>query len=185
MSTRARSRREVAETLKCYASALLELGRSEPVLARTPLGLMLAEAIRHIDCLRSSLISKADSVGERLHFLVLALLPEHMETVQLALRRAAELARSGSSVSSQFSLICLDFLATNDFRFANEQQRLRFLAKFEKLTGYKLVIVDPDRDRGDGEIVYGIETLERLARGASEERVGGGSGGSEAGQSPT
>lgn len=168
---------EVADTLKRYASALFELGRGTPVLSRAPNGSMLAEVLGGIDKLRSRLISAADSAGERLHFLVLALLPEHMETVQLALGRAAELARGGSSVSSRLSLICLDFLSTNDFRFANEQERLRFLAKYEKLTGYKLIIIDPGAGDG-GEVVYGIETLERLARANETEDA------SRSGQTP-
>lgn len=89
---------------------------------------------------------------------------DQIETVNLALKRASELSNSDKK-GNNLSLICLDFLSTNDFKFADENQRLRFLAKFEKLTGLKLIIVDPSGgDHGEGEVVYGIKTLEKLAR---------------------
>jgi hypothetical protein len=89
---------------------------------------------------------------------------DQIETVNLAMKRSAELSNSDKK-GQNLSLICLDFLATNDFKFADENQRLRFLAKYEKLTGYKLIIIDPEAgDDGEGEVVYGIKTLEKLAR---------------------
>lgn len=87
--------------------------------------------------------------------------PDQLATVEQALQRSAQLSNSDKR-SHNLSLICLDFLATNDFAKADETQRLRFLQKFEKLLGYKLIIVDPEAD----EVVYGIDTLTKLARGA-------------------
>lgn len=84
---------------------------------------------------------------------------DQIETVRLAIKRSSELSNS-DKIGNNLSLICLDFLATNDFRFADETQRLRFLAKFEKLTGLKLIIVSSDVT----EVVYGIDTLEKLAK---------------------
>ena len=84
--------------------------------------------------------------------------PDQLATVEQALQRSAQLSNSDKR-SHNLSLICLDFLATNDFAKADETQRLRFLQKFEKLLGYKLIIVDPEAD----EVVYGIETLTKLA----------------------
>lgn len=84
---------------------------------------------------------------------------DQIETYNLAIQRSMELSNS-DKVGHNVSLVCLDFLATNDFKFANEEQRLRFLAKFEKLMGYKLVIIDPEA----GEVVYGLKSLEKLAR---------------------
>lgn len=84
---------------------------------------------------------------------------DQIETVNLALKRSMELSNS-DKVGHNISLICLDFLATNDFKFANEEQKIRFLAKFEKLLGVKLVIIDPEAN----EVVYGLKTLEKMAR---------------------
>jgi hypothetical protein len=92
------------------------------------------------------------------------LYPDQVESVELALRRAAELSHS-SKKSHNLSLICLDFIATNTFSVANEEMRLRFLQKFETLLGFKLVVIDPLSK----EVVYGIETLENLASAHSEE----------------
>ena len=92
---------------------------------------------------------------------------DQIETVNLAIKRASELSNSDKK-GHNLSLICLDFLSTNDFKFADENQRLRFLAKFEKLMGYKFIIIDPNGgDSGEGEVVYGIKTLEKLARSGS------------------
>lgn len=86
------------------------------------------------------------------------LLGDQIETVNLALKRSAELSNS-DKLGNNLSLICLDFISTNDFGFKDDQQRLRFLAKFEKLMGYKLVVVDPIAR----EVVFGLETLRILA----------------------
>ena len=84
---------------------------------------------------------------------------DQIETVNLAMRRSIELSGS-DKVGHNLSLICLDFLATNDFRFDNEDQKLRFLAKFERLLGYKIIVADPVTS----DILYGVGTLEKLAK---------------------
>jgi hypothetical protein len=88
------------------------------------------------------------------------LLGDQIETVNLALKRSMALS-SSDKVGHNLSLICLDFLMTNDFGFASEEQRLRFLAKFEKLTQYKMILVDQEKN----DIVYGFSTLEKFAKG--------------------
>ncbi len=90
-----------------------------------------------------------------------SLAPDQLETVELALRRASELSNSDKR-GHNLSLIALDFLATNTFTVADEEQRLRFLQKFERLLGFKLIVVDPVAE----EVLYGISTLEKLAKGA-------------------
>jgi hypothetical protein len=86
-------------------------------------------------------------------------LPEQIETVKLAIKRASELSNR-SSPGHNLSLICLDYIATNDFTKASEEQRLRYIAKLEKLMGYKLIVVDPKTK----DIVFGIGTLEKVAK---------------------
>lgn len=108
-----------------------------------------------------------DSAGvpiEKRQRVIADLFGDQIETYELAIKRSMELSRS-QKIGNNLSLICLDFLATNDFKFDNEEQRLRFLAKFENLMGYKLVIIDPEA----GEVVYGIKTLETHARSASAD----------------
>ncbi len=86
---------------------------------------------------------------------------DQIETVKLALKRAEEL--SGRSAGGHnLSLICLDYLATNDFTKASEEQRLRYVAKLEKSLGLKFVVVDPV----NAEVVYGLSILEKLAKAA-------------------
>jgi hypothetical protein len=86
-------------------------------------------------------------------------LPDQIETVKLAIKRAAELSNK-SSPGHNLSLICLDYIATNDFTKASEEQRLRYIAKLEKLMGYKLIVVDPKTK----DIVFGLGTLEKVAK---------------------
>ena len=87
-----------------------------------------------------------------------AFLPDQLETVKLALKRASELSNSVSG-GQNLALICLDYLATNDFTKASEEQRLRYVAKLEKLMGYKLIVVDPKTK----DVLYGLGTLEKVA----------------------
>lgn len=88
-----------------------------------------------------------------------------LQNVDAALERAKQLSKS-DSLNQNLSLICLDFLATNEFRLANDPKAaLRLLAKFEKLLGKKIVVVNP----ATREIEYGIEALELVAAGAGED----------------
>lgn len=87
-----------------------------------------------------------------------AFLPDQLETVKQALKRASELSNSLSG-GQNLALICLDYLATNDFMKASEEQRLRYVAKLEKLMGLKLIVVDPKTK----DVLYGLGTLEKVA----------------------
>jgi hypothetical protein len=87
-----------------------------------------------------------------------AFLPDQLETVKQALKRASEISNSMSG-GQNLALICLDYLATNDFTKASEEQRLRYVAKLEKLMGYKLIVVDPKTK----DILFGLGTLEKVA----------------------
>ena len=85
--------------------------------------------------------------------------PDQLETVRLAIDRAKELSGS-ERPGHNFSLICLDFLANNDFTKASEEQKLRYVAKLEKLIGYKFIVVDPSST----DVLYGLATLEKVAK---------------------
>jgi hypothetical protein len=87
------------------------------------------------------------------------------DNVKAALERAGQLSKSKVR-SHNLSLICLDFLTTNDFRKSDDpDQALRFLtAKFERILGKKLVVIDPDR----WEIEYGLESLRRVGENSDE-----------------
>lgn len=87
-----------------------------------------------------------------------AFFPDQLETVKGALKRAEELTNK-SSRGHNLSLICLDFLGNNDFTKASEEQKLRYVAKMEKLIGYKLIVVEPKSK----EILFGLATLEKVA----------------------
>lgn len=86
------------------------------------------------------------------------------ELYELAVARASELTGTRDR-GTNLAAIALDFVATNDFKFASEQQRIDFLAKFERLMPYLLVIVS----RETGEIVHGIEALKRLMANDDED----------------
>jgi len=85
--------------------------------------------------------------------------PDQLETVKLALKRAEELSGS-ERPGHNLSLMCLDFLANNDFTKASEEQKLRYVAKLEKLIGYRFIIVDPSST----DVLYGLATLEKVAK---------------------
>lgn len=85
--------------------------------------------------------------------------PDQLETVRLAIDRAKELSGS-ERPGHNFSLICLDFLANNDFTKASEEQKLRYVAKLEKLIGYKFIVVDSSST----DVLYGLATLEKVAK---------------------
>lgn len=82
-----------------------------------------------------------------------------LETVNTALARAKELTNSQAG-GHNLSLVCLDFISTNDFTRASEEQKLRYVSKMEKLLGYKFIVVDP----ATTDVVFGLSTLERVAK---------------------
>jgi|WetSurMetagenome_2_1015567.scaffolds.fasta_scaffold08238_4 hypothetical protein len=93
------------------------------------------------------------------------LTPEQRENVKLAIERAQQLA-SSQKEGHCLDLICTDFLATNDFRKADDPEMpLRFLAKFERLMGKRIVVVDPET----WTIEYGIDALQHVAESKDRE----------------
>jgi hypothetical protein len=92
---------------------------------------------------------------------VFSLESEQAETVNLALKRAQDLASETKSPSTLLSLICLDFLSGADWTGTTTEQRLRYLAKIEKSVGLRLVVVDDNNT-----VVYGLGALADAARAA-------------------
>lgn len=152
----------LGEVLASYARGLVVLQRRCRELRHARAAALLEQAVNALDEIQGGLRAPAaEPDDDPLEFVTFALGRDARETVALAITRSAELAAPGTSRSAHLSLICLDFLATNDLRFADEMQRLRFLAKFEVLTGLKFILASSD----GSEVVYGIDALEKLARG--------------------
>ena len=87
------------------------------------------------------------------------LTPEQKANIELALERAKQLANS-ERPGHCLDLICTDFLSTNDFRRKDDPDRhLVFLAKFERLMGKRLVVIDA----ATWVIEYGMDALSRAA----------------------
>lgn len=87
---------------------------------------------------------------------------EQIDNVVAALDRAEEMIQQKGgmerSKSGRLSLICLDFLATNDFGKKNDPEQIkRYLHRIEIALGMKLIAVKDD------EVVYGVKTLKKLA----------------------
>jgi hypothetical protein len=78
---------------------------------------------------------------------------DQADTINQALERAEQLSGSNSKTNN-LHLICVDFLATNDFGKATASQKLRLISKLEKALGLHLVAFDEDY-----EAVYGLKTL--------------------------
>jgi len=91
------------------------------------------------------------------------LYPDQMDIVNQALERSAELSESNKP-GHNLSLICTEFLATNDFTTASRKQQLKFLANLEKSMGVKLIVADQEDD-----LIYGIENLQGLVARAKKE----------------
>ena len=89
---------------------------------------------------------------------------DQSDIVKSALKRAEQLSGS-TKKSNNLTLICTEFLATNEFTKATEEQRLKFLASIEKSLGFKLIAADPETNG----VVYGIETLQTIARNAATQ----------------
>lgn len=117
--------------------------------------------------------TQADADGElfgvgELKVETFMLAPDQQLNVLTALARSSELTKSAKK-GYNLDLICIDFLATNDFSAQTKQaeSRSRYLAKIERLLGVRIVAVDA-RDPSD--VVYGIGTLAALA-GASDKNT--------------
>lgn len=96
---------------------------------------------------------------DRFKELSFMLSPEQKANVELALGRAEQLANSPKR-GHLLDLICTDFLSTNDFRKADDPHRhLIFLAKFERLMGKRLVVIDAT----NWVIEYGMDALSKVA----------------------
>lgn len=91
--------------------------------------------------------------------------PEQKANVELALERAEQLANSPKR-GHLIDLICTDFISTNDFRKADDPHRhLIFLAKFERLLGKRLVVIDPV----NWIIEYGMDALSKVAENMEDK----------------
>jgi hypothetical protein len=98
---------------------------------------------------------------EKPTFKSFALFKDQMDSVKAALERASQL--SGSTKDGQnLSLICLDFLATSEFKTASLEQTQRFFKRIEKAMGVKVIVLEPK----DHEILYGYKTLEKIQNSA-------------------
>jgi len=140
---------EIAETSSAY-----ELGNAVKA------SLIEAET-RALDAATEGDDSDVDPVptrGETIHSVSFKLYPDQKDVVRQAIDRAGELASSGKA-GHGLTLICLDFLANNDFRMAQDgQMQRKFVAKLEGLLGKKLVMIDPETR----EIEYGGNALRAL-----------------------
>jgi len=96
---------------------------------------------------------------DRFKELSFLLTPEQKANVEMAIERAKQLANSEKR-GHCLDLICTDFLSTNDFRKADDPTTpLRFLAKFERLMGKRLVVIDATT----WVIEYGMDALSKAA----------------------
>lgn len=154
------TREQLRDVLQHYARGLVELSRRSRELHDPRLAVLLEEAITALDRARAGLHSPGgEPDDDPLEFVVFALAREARVLVEAALVRASELAGSASSRSSCLGLVALDFVGTNDFRFADAEQRRRFFQKYERLMSVKIIVVDSTV----GEVIYGIDTLAKLA----------------------
>jgi hypothetical protein len=108
---------------------------------------------------RTSTAAYSEDPADKWISKVFQLNADQAETVNLALRRAQDLAGTvQKSKSSLLSLICLDFLSGADWRGGDLTSKLRFISKIERALGLKLVVVDDSN-----EVVYGLKALHAAA----------------------
>ena len=101
--------------------------------------------------------SSNEEEDEKLHYKTFAFYDAQWDTVNAAMERAQQM--SGSKVdSNNMSLICLDFLATNDFK-SDPNQLKRWLIRVEQTLGMKLVALSKDN-----EIVFGYKSLDKILK---------------------
>lgn len=103
-------------------------------------------------------IEVAVPAPEKLVTETFSLYEEQHKNVKLALQKASQISNSEKK-SNNLSLICANFLATNDFSGTSEEQLLKFVARLEQVLGHKLIVADPD----DYSVVYGLENLKKVA----------------------
>jgi hypothetical protein len=96
--------------------------------------------------------------GEKLYPKHFALPADQLELLNAALKRAAELSNSAVP-SHNLGIVCQDFLATNMFGKADQDQLLRFMAKYEQIFNVRIVVIDQDDDP-----IYGMSHLEDLSK---------------------
>lgn len=93
-----------------------------------------------------------------------ALDEDQHDNVLAALERAQELADTRKELppGARLDAICMDFLATNDFRqHKDPHATARYLKKLENVLGLRLVGVNPTTRR----IEYGMDTLQWASEG--------------------
>ena len=90
---------------------------------------------------------------ETQHTLHTSLYDGQWNTWNAALERAKGVTGS-DTISHNLEMICMDYLATNDFADPAEDQK-RTIAKYERLLGLKLIAIDPKT----GKPVYGADLL--------------------------
>lgn len=96
---------------------------------------------------------------EPLEFQHFPLYPEQNEVVKEALKRAEELSGSDKR-GHNLTLICTDFISTNDFfQGQPKKSRQRLLQKIEANLGLKLIALDGS----DRSILYGEKTLSAIS----------------------
>lgn len=84
---------------------------------------------------------------------------DQFDIVWAALARAQDLAEKNLPKSALLALVCMDFLATNDFRKgASDENTARFLARVEAALGVKIVAVDMRTNS----VKYGVDTISAL-----------------------
>lgn len=94
---------------------------------------------------------------EVLQYETFALYEDQHKIVEDAVQRASELSGSDKR-GHNLTLICTDFLATNDFLTGDEEQRMSYLEKIENVMGVRLIAAD----KKTGSLIYGLENLEKL-----------------------
>jgi hypothetical protein len=88
------------------------------------------------------------------------LFPGQLQTVESAIERAAQITNS-TVRGHNLEMICTDYLATNHFGKSDDPKAaLKYIAKIERLTGKRFIVVDPD----SLDVEYGIGVLEDMAK---------------------
>lgn len=101
---------------------------------------------------------------EQLFYEHFAFYEDQAKNVRNALALAERMSKS-SKKSHNLDLICTDFLANNNFPQSDREAVRAYIAKMERTIGCKLVAYDSDA----GEVVYGVGTLEKMAKDAEEK----------------